>query len=218
MCRPAATSLSARPRTPPLPTRRAFRWTASAGYAPVVPAQSIAMGISADGTTLVGHRSTSASFWAKAIKWSEGSGLVELLPLPGDVESEALDTTADGSVVVGSSFGLTGPQSATIWDEQNVAWDLQQLLAEQYGLHLAGWQLQTCTAITPDGMTIVGNGLNPQGQQEGWVISIPEPSAAAAVLMAAFAVRRRLRRTSSERRRSSGPQAARSPAVGDSAR
>ena len=43
------------------------------------------------------------------------------------------------------------------------------------GSSLAGWTLTEATAITPDGKTIVGNGIDPQGQQEGWIVKLDTP-------------------------------------------
>jgi hypothetical protein len=45
-----------------------------------------------------------------------------------------------------------------------------------YGLDLTGWTLTSCTAVSGDGMTIVGNGTNPQGNREAWIATIPEPT------------------------------------------
>ena len=63
------------------------------------------------------------------------------------------------------------PSAAFIWNQATGVQDLQQVLTTDDGLgsSLTGWTLTAATAITPDGNTIVGNGIDPQGQQEGWI-------------------------------------------------
>jgi hypothetical protein len=35
------------------------------------------------------------------------------------------------------------------------------------------WRLIGSSAITPDGKTIAGTGINPDGQTEGWIAILP---------------------------------------------
>ena len=46
------------------------------------------------------------------------------------------------------------------------------------GVDLAGWSLASATAISADGFTIVGNGVDPDhpGALRGWIAVIPEPA------------------------------------------
>ena len=69
---------------------------------------------------------------------------------------------------------------------------LQDILVNDCGLNLQGWTLFNAEGISADGMTIVGNGLNPAGQSEPWIAVVPEPSALIPLLaLAALAARRR---------------------------
>ena len=44
------------------------------------------------------------------------------------------------------------------------------------GLDVSGWSLTSANAISADGFTIFGNGINPAGQTEAWVANLsPEP-------------------------------------------
>ena len=46
------------------------------------------------------------------------------------------------------------------------------------GIDLTGWTLVSANAISADGTTIVGVGINPAGATEAWVATIPEPGTA----------------------------------------
>lgn len=135
-----------------------------------LPAGSVALGISADGATVVG--SASSSIGRQAMIYREGLGMVGLGILPHQTSSEALDTSADGHVVV----GVSGTE-AFIYDPANGMRPLRDYLAG-LGLDIGRWSLDSATAISDDGMTIVGRGINPFGQDEGWVAVIPEPTTA----------------------------------------
>ncbi len=55
---------------------------------------------------------------------------------------------------------------------------------DQLELDLAGWSLTGAMDISPDGQWIVGYGINPTGQTEGFrlqLAAIPEPSTYAAL-------------------------------------
>jgi len=80
---------------------------------------------------------------------------------------------------------------AFVWDELHGMRDLKAVL-ENFGLDLTGWSLTSATGISLDGLTIVGDGLNPEGRTEAWVAVIPEPSTAAllALGLVVFGLRR----------------------------
>ena len=48
---------------------------------------------------------------------------------------------------------------------------LEDVLVDDHnlGAALAGWTLTSATDISDDGLTIVGDGINPQGMHEGWI-------------------------------------------------
>ncbi len=67
---------------------------------------------------------------------------------------------------------------AFIWDPQNSVRKLQDLLIDEFGLDLAGWQLGNAMSVSADGRTIVGDGFNPSGNPEAGIAVIPDPSTA----------------------------------------
>jgi len=110
--------------------------------------------------------------------WTEAGGMVGLGELPGGAfDSSAMAISADGSIVVGESSVDSGG-GAFIWDAENGMRQLDQVLTDDFGLDLTGWTLIRAKGISDDGFTIVGQGLNPSGENEGWIVTIPEPSTA----------------------------------------
>jgi len=179
-----------------------FRWSAGTGMVGIgqLPGanMSFASGVSADGSVVVGQ---SAFFnfsgggleWNRAFRWTEATGILDLGALSGDIYSSASATSADGSVIVGlssgSSSGSVG-RRAFIWDPAHGMRSLSDVLVDDYGLDLTGWTLDSATAITEDGGSIVGYGVNPSGQQEAWMATIPEPGTALLLAIGVFGLAR----------------------------
>jgi probable HAF family extracellular repeat protein len=149
--------------------RQAFVWTAATGMVGLgfLPGatdhDSIATAVSADGSVIVGS-SSDASGQGEAFRWQNGT-MTGLGVLPGANYSTALATNSDGSVVV----GVSGRDF--LWDQVFGMQDLYHVLVSEYGLNLAGWELDTPTGISADGGTIVGDGVAPNGTHQGFVVS-----------------------------------------------
>ena len=97
-----------------------------------------------------------------------------------DFYSRACGVSADGSIVVGystRSWAANDTWKAFIWDETNGMRNLREALANDYGLDLTGWSLWLATGISANGLTIVGEGINPYGYPEGYIAVIPAPGA-----------------------------------------
>jgi uncharacterized membrane protein len=148
---------------------------------------SFAMAVSPDGSVVVGVMHVAFSSDPPVLfEWT--NGVVTALTPPADYQvwdinnSAATGVSNDGSIIVGKMIKSNSfDKVAFIWDQTNGVRDLQQVLtADGLGSSLSGWALTDATAITPDGNTIVGNGIDPQGQQEGWIVSlsssIPPPT------------------------------------------
>jgi probable HAF family extracellular repeat protein len=153
---------------------------------------SLALAVSADGSTIVGHGETDAG--TEAFRWIDGE-MEGLGDLPGgDFYSKALDVSGDGSLIVGlgADAGWWNPR-ATIWDDEHGMRLLQDVLVTEYGLGLPGWTLERAEGISDDSLTIVGRGVNPAGYDEAWVVRIPEPATCALLALGSLLASRRRR-------------------------
>jgi len=175
---------------------RPYRWTAQSGLVnlglpPGGATQATAKDVSGDGNTIIGY-GIKPNGDLQAYRWREEIGFQNLGMIPGDFTSVAWGTSGDGTRIVGYSEG-SGPAKAVIWDGANGLRNLRQWLVNDFGLSLTGWQLVDAFAISSDGNTIVGVGINPQGEDEAFRAVIPEPATALLIIaaIATFPFRRR---------------------------
>jgi probable HAF family extracellular repeat protein len=159
----------------------AFRWTQKTGIVGLGDLSggeflSIATEISANGSVVVGYsKSSKSGDGTEAFRWTESTGMVGLGDLSGgEFLSEASGVSADGSVVVGYSEGDDG-NVAFIWNANGMR-NLEQVLSNEFKLNLGGWKLERATGISNDGLTIVGNGSNPNGQDGAWLAKLATAS------------------------------------------
>ncbi len=125
--------------------------------------------ISSDGAVIVGT-SYSATGSSIMYRWTQSGGLVALGNVPNRYTSHTMAMSANGTVIVGAGMNLTttGDFIAFIWDSAHGIRILKDVLQSDYGLNLTGWTLQQATCITPNGNVIVGQAINPSGQQEAF--------------------------------------------------
>jgi uncharacterized membrane protein len=136
--------------------------------------RSLAFAISADGSTVAGWSSSAASislpvvYYDEAFRWTEETGMVGLGHAPdGSLAVEARDISDDGGIIVGRLF----QNRPFVWDEASGVQSLEPLLA-RFGIDVSGWVLRSVSAVSGDGLTLVGTGKGPCGQ-EGWVAHLP---------------------------------------------
>ena len=161
------------------PWNEAFRWTVTTG---IVGLGSSADGtlrsyaahaISANGNVIVGQGfHLAATTESEAFSWTQATGLVGLGDLPGGpFYSNAWDVSGDGTYIVGTVKSGAGDE-AFIWDSFHGMRSLRNVLITDYGVtNLTGWTLLAARAISADGQTIVGDGINPSGQAEAWRVA-----------------------------------------------
>lgn len=132
---------------------------------------SYAYGISGNGTVVFGQ-GASAFDGNEACYWTSATGWVGL----GTPSSAVWSSTADGSLLVGEAF-IDGVYCAYIWDRSTgLGSPLEDYLSTNHGLVMGDWHLSVARGISADGRALVGYGTNANGETEGWVIAIPEPS------------------------------------------
>ncbi|MCB9858794.1 MAG: hypothetical protein H6818_24200 [Phycisphaerales bacterium] len=140
-----------------------YLWRVGISVTQIIPLGGSARGLSADGTVVVGNE---VQVLQSAIRWTDQCGIEPL-----GTEYDARATSANGLVIAGSNpFG-----ESWIWDPVNGVRNLKAYLRDDLGLSdVNGWDLELPNDFSNDGTVLVGSGLNPSNQQEGWVAYIPE--------------------------------------------
>lgn len=157
----------------------AFRWTSANGLIGLGDLEgggfrSSAIAISADANVIVGFGESWLGI--EAVRWNHDGTIAALGDLDGgDYYSYATAASADGSVIVGVGTVHSGP-AAFIWSAATGIRDLRSVLMSDLGLDMTGWLLTAATGVSADGVTIAGNGVNPDGFPVAWVAHIPEPA------------------------------------------
>ena len=103
--------------------------------------------------------------------------------IPPPVNQIIIPTAASNAAqtVVGWMARITSSlySQAFLWDAANGLQPLQDILTTQMASvqPQLGGKLEQATAITPDGQTILGNGIDPQGKSEPWIVHLASPKA-----------------------------------------
>jgi uncharacterized membrane protein len=119
---------------------------------------------------------------------SFSSGVV----LGGDGKSYAQAVSADGSFVFGSANmpSTPGGSEAFVWDSVHGMRTVRTVLTNDLGLDLTGWVLSEVMDCSADGLTMAGNGFDPEGYLEPWIAHVPEPATLSLLLLGGLAVLR----------------------------
>src|SRR5262249_20302063 len=98
-------------------------------------------------------------------------GLGFVGPLEG-----ARGVNADGTVVVGTAIDASGQPQAFRWTRAARMQSVLTLLQAAGVVTMAGWRLGSANGVSADGTVIVGDGIDPLGQIQGWIARLPEES------------------------------------------
>ncbi len=155
-------------------TYRAFRHAGTMNDVTSGAWSGFGRGCSPDGNTIVGSQSVSGT--TAAFMWTSASGHVNLTPIATFDSAAALDATNNARRICGinSLTGISNSQHAVIWDDGLGCRSIAQVLSAG-SADLSGWNLTFATSMSDDGTTIVGYGINPSGNTEAWVATIPMP-------------------------------------------
>lgn len=150
----------------------AFRWRSGDGMTGLGDFsggafRSEARAVSGDGSVIVGYGTSAAG--SEAFRWTFAGGFERLANAPSGVTpTRAEDVTNDGSVVVGS-LDRGNSSEAMVWSFSDGPRAIQDLLNDAgLGTALTGWTLSSAIAVSEDGLTFAGNGVNPSGDPEAW--------------------------------------------------
>ncbi len=92
------------------------------------------------------------------------------------MSASAYVSNADGSLIGGRGYDGTTGRTAFIWDRMNGMRELKAVLEQDFELDLGNWELDAVLGISDDGSVLTGFGRNPNGDQQSWVVVVPEPS------------------------------------------
>jgi uncharacterized membrane protein len=181
------------------PTGLPYRWTSSSGLVPLpdLPGGEVlaeARGVSADGSTVVGAGNNNFGRQAAA-RWDSAGNVFALGAISGTTEqnSIAFAVSGNGTIIVGQAV-LNGNNGSVglVWDAPHGSRSAASFLTDN-GVSFAGWQLTSVSGISADGTTLVGMGIDPSGQTEGWVAVVPTPASIMVLGGAAVVLGRRKR-------------------------
>lgn len=123
----------------------AFRWTSGGGMTGLGVNTNAAVGVSADGSLVVG------SLYAQAFRWTSSTGIVGIGTLPQWSGTTAAAVSADGNTVVGSGYTFLCCSSAPY------RWTLSGGMVALSDLIMDGIA-STAVDVSADGSVIVGGG------------------------------------------------------------
>ena len=133
---------------------------------------STALGMTPDGTVVVGYSRTSNGSAEQAFRWTSTTGMVGLGTLTGGTQSYAQATNSDGSVIVGSSYASGFPNGEAFrWTCTTASCSGGTMV----GLcTIKGGTFSYATAVSADGLVVVGESGStawPNGEAFIWTPS-----------------------------------------------
>ncbi len=129
-------------------------------------------GVSANGKTAVGScYDMDGTTKDHAVKWNMETGKVEALGnLKNKLEGRACCVSEDGEIIGGGLGNESGPPDLAFrWTRKNGLQSIAELLGNKLP---HGWSLNRVMAMTPDGITFLGDGTF-EGLNRAWIATIP---------------------------------------------
>jgi len=171
-----------------------FLWTR--GQATAQSMNMSVRGMSNYGDVVVGYRGVSNG--SALVRWTAATGEVELPQLAYEGTSGnyhyALGCTSDGGLIAGYHAPYSGYNRALIWDEADGIRYLQDDLEGIYGMDLGDWRLETAY-VSDNGLVFTGRAKDIYtGQQEAYVVALPEPATLGLLAAGGLALLQRKRR------------------------
>ena len=143
-----------------------FRWEDGVGMDSIGPLTEVpraVRGVSGDGETVFGIEEGDS--WL----WTEAGGYVYLgNSFNVGIPKLILDVDHTAAKAVGGNFGAS-TSSAFLWDATNGMRELADILENDLGIDLTGWTLVQVNGISPNGLYVAGEAINPEGNREGFV-------------------------------------------------
>jgi probable HAF family extracellular repeat protein len=132
-----------------------------------------------NGTVFVGECSPTAARHAYRMDvWGriDDLGALPRGVLPDRQEQEDMSiagAVSDDGFVIGGQSGYKPPTDAFLWTPVTGMVKLSEFALRLGITGLDGWTLIGVSYIAPDGKRVAGTGINPDGQMEGYVITLP---------------------------------------------
>lgn len=171
----------------------AYRYRVGSGYRFLPPLTSGggagAKLVSQDGSLVVG--TSSANGQGHLVRWDETDKIEDLGSWEFPVSSIVDCMTPDAQLVVGLAR-LDGDLVSYVWTEAKGFKFFTDVLSDA-GVPLDGWNTLRVTGVSDNGLTFTGEGRNPAGQREAWIVTIPAPASSALTLLGMLVAARRRR-------------------------
>lgn len=165
---------------------QAYRWTAAGGMVGLgyLPGgnRSTTFAVSADGTKVYGVSNSSAApgntYFGEWYVWSAATGMQSLgRPAGYDNFSNLGGVSADGALVVlagGDSTGQNKDDTFILQTSTGTFISLRDLLnSSGIANAISGWGALSAEGISDDGNTLFGNGVDPNGNTQGFILRFP---------------------------------------------
>lgn len=133
--------------------------------------EGAATALSRDGAVVVGV-ATDGDLRPHAFRWSAATGIAPLASA-GFQATYASGTSGDARRIVG--WGTASEiDTAIIWDETGNVHRVMDLLSPNDRAAATGWRLSRARGISEDGRYVVGEGVDPSGATEAWLVTLPD--------------------------------------------